>query len=225
MRPALFTVGILAAVYPACNRDDNDQSDAPAIRAHDANAPETAGDTGSPKAVVRRVREDRLAGRLGGVAPLLVPHQRSAVLELIQAADEITHADRVLHAAVAAHLGSAAAVQFDHSTVVDSFGVFSRHVEIVDEAVDGDRAVVIVQVSGRVPLEEVHLVRIDGSWLIQTDPPIPEIPRLLRELARVMVDVARELERKPWTADALHAELVRRQRPILKQIQELTAAP
>ena len=212
-----LTLHALATIIPFLAMCDREISHRP--------NPASRSERLSPSEVVRTVHEHRLAGRLGALLELVVAEQRPHVLDLLHAADQLAHADRVLHAAVERQFGSAAATQFDHTAVADSFGVFSRRVEIITESIHGNRATVAIQVAGRVPLENVQLVRAGGAWRIHTDPPIPEIPKLLRDLARTMSDAARDIERKPWPADTLRAELARRQKPILARIRELTAAP
>lgn len=211
----LIAAAILASACTEQDRPAADRSGDPQPR---AGAPEAL----TPREVVQRVHAHRTAGRLGAVAPHLLPQQRREVIELLLAVDELTQADRVLAGAVTARFGSASAQRFDHTAVINSVGVFSRDVDVIQEDRAGDRAVVTIQVAGRVPLEQVELVRVNGAWMIETDPPIPEIPVLIRKLAATFIDVARTMQRDAWDIDRVQTELARRQSPILARIDELT---
>ena len=157
----------------------------------------------SPTQTVRRVHQLRIAGQVAQLEKHLLPSQRPYIVELIQSIDQLLSANRVLQASIAKHLGSATAIAFDRSEAANAIGVFSKDLEVLNERIEGDRAVVTIQVGGRVPLEEVQLVREQGRWLIQTDPPIPEVAKELRKLADVLVQAARRLEVRRITAAEL----------------------
>jgi hypothetical protein len=154
----------------------------------------------------------------------LLPEQRVHVVELIQAMDQLLAANQALQASVTRNLGPATAAAFDRSEAGNAIGVFSTDVEILRQQVEGDEAVLTIQVAGRVPLEQVDLVRVDGRWLIKTDPPIPEVPLQLRKLADVLVKAARRLEKQQMTASELQRELASQQAPIGRRLAELTGA-
>lgn len=179
----------------------------------------------SPIEVVRRVHEYRLAGRLGLVAQYVLPDQRPHVLQLIRAVDRLLQANQVLQAAVTNHLGPASAEGFDRSQVANIIGVFSNEVEILDQRLGGEVAVVTVQVARRVPLDEVKLLRREDRWLIQTDPPIPGVADELRRLAEVLLDVARMLDKQAMTPVELKKELDLREASIGRRITALTRKP
>ena len=101
--------------------------------------------------------------------------------------------------------------------------MFSRDVDLLDERVEGDRAVVTIQVAGRVPLEEVYLVRRDGRWLIQTDPPIPGLPETLDALAQALIDTAHLLDGGKMSAEELQRELSLREASIGRRFEGLTS--
>ena len=175
-----------------------------------------------PIDVVRRVHEYRLAGRVGLIAQHLVPDQRPYVIELVQGVDRLLWGNQVLQAAVTNHFGPASAKGFDRSQAGNAIGVFSQDVDILDERIDGETAVVGIQVAGRVPLDEVKLVRREGRWLIQTAPPIPGVADELRHLADVLVDTARMLDKRAMTPIELKKELDLREASIGRRIAALT---
>ncbi len=176
----------------------------------------------SPVETVRRVHRHRIAGQIGSIEPYLLPDQRPAVVELIQSVDRLEWANDALQAAVTERFGRASALAFDRSEVANIVGVFSHDVEIVDERLEGDQAVVTIQVADRVPLEEVKLVRRGDRWLIQTDTPIPGMAKELRRLADVFVDAARRVKRDGQTVAELREELKAQQAPIIRRLAALT---
>lgn len=176
----------------------------------------------SPMDTVRRVHHYRLAGQIGRIEPYLWPEQRAVVVELIQAVDRLVWANEVLQAAVTKHLGPASAGLFDRSQVANIIGVFSKDVELVDQRVNGEQAVVTIQVAAQVPLEEVHLVRRHGRWLIRTDSPIPAVAGELRNLADALIGTARRVEREQLTVAQLRRELEAREAPIGRRLAALT---
>lgn len=151
-----------------------------------------------------------------------MPDQRFAVVELVQAVDRLAWANEALQAAVTEHIGRASASTFDRSQVANIIGVFSKDVEVIAERVEGDKAVVTIQVGRKVPLDEVDLTRHEGRWLIQTDTPIPGVAAELRKLADVFIDATRRLEKERLTAAQLTQELEAREAAIGRRLATLT---
>ncbi len=156
------------------------------------------------------------------VGSLLLPDQRPAVIELLQTVDRLTAAERSLRDAVAFKFGRASASAFDHSEVANVVGVFSRDVEILGERIDGDHAVVTVQVGGRVPLDQVNLALVDGEWRIRTDAPIPGLAGELNRLADVFSSLTRRATEGTATLEELRRELDSRAAEVFRRIQVLT---
>jgi len=180
-------------------------------------------ETLSPSDVVRHVNEYRRTGRRGLIADCIVPEQRTAVLELVQAIDQLLAANEGLRQAVCTQLGSAQASSFDLSGMANYTGVLSRDVRVIDEQITGEQAEVTIQVAKRVPLDTVQLVRRDGCWLIRTQNPVPGVAAEVCKLAQVLREGARALKDKQWTAAQLRSELSARQAPITRRIATLTA--
>ena len=226
IRVRLILVVIL--VLPAasgCERSQPADSDPGARSASPASIQTSSDEVLSPLETLRRVRGHRLSGQLDLIGPYLPPDHRASVIDLIQSMDRLLWANDVLQAAVTRHFGPATARAFDRSESANAIGVFSRDVEPLDQRVQGDTAVVVFQVAGRVPLEEVTLARHDDRWLIQTDPPIPGVAKALRDLAQMLVDTAQMLDDRPMSAAQLHRELATREASIGRQIKKLTDNP
>lgn len=174
-----------------------------------------------PLETVRLAHAYRLAGNQDGLRGLLVPEQAGAVLEYVAAADELAQAATLLKRNVEREIGPASAARFDRTGVVDSLGFLSRSVECLDQRVEDHEATVSVCVAGRLPLDQVRLVRREGRWLIRTDPPVPGLAAEFRRLAGAFAEVADAVERRHFSAREIEAELEARQRPILERIRQL----
>ncbi|MFH1264452.1 MAG: hypothetical protein ABIK89_01905 [Planctomycetota bacterium] len=154
--------------------------------------------------------------------PYLLPEQQSGIIELIQSTDRLVWANAVLQTALVKQFGRAAARAFDRSGVANAIGVFSRDVGLIDERIDGARATVAIQVDGRVPLDEVMLVREGDRWLIQTDPPIPGLAKELRNLAQALIATAQMLDDRKMSIEELRRELTAREAAIGRRIEAMT---
>lgn len=177
-----------------------------------------------PLDTLRRVHQCRRAGQMTAIAAYIVPQQRDAVIEHILSVDELTSAAESLKARVNRVIGAGTAGAFDRTAIANSLGPFARDLEYISETITGDSAVVRLRVGGRLPLENVDLVRRGDRWLIQTDPPIPGLSAELRKLARVLNRVADEVEHRRLSAEQIEQELILRQRPILERIDQLVRA-
>lgn len=175
-----------------------------------------------PADSVRRAHDARVAGDFAGLGEFIVDDHRGAVRELVQATDRLVAAEAEFRATVTRRLGHAAAMGVDRSGVGDAIGVFSRNVRVVDERIDGDRAIVTVQVADRVPLEEVTVVRREGRWLIETDPPMDGIASGMRELAEVLLAMSRRVERGDVSEATLISELAAQQAPVFRKFRSLS---
>lgn len=192
--------------------------------AESAPAPDIPAKHLGPLDTVRRVHQCRTEGQTATIAEYLCPKQRDAVIDYVLSVDELTSAGKSLKARVNRVVGLGSAGAFDRTAVADTLGPFSRNVECVSETIDGDIATVRIRVGGRLPLEDVGLVRMDGCWLIRTDPPIPGVSAEMRKLAHVLRRVGDEVEHRKLTAEQIEHELALRQRPILERIDQLVQA-
>ena len=175
----------------------------------------------TPTEVVERTRLHRLAGELGLMDKYIIEEQREAVVDLVQSVDQLIAANAVLVSAIRDHIGPGTAEAVDRPGVKNIAGVLSHDVEIISEHIEGDRAIVTVQIAKRVPLEKVELIRREGHWLIKTDAPIRGVARELRNLAEVLADVADGVRDKRYDAGSLLRELKAREAPIGRRLADL----
>ncbi len=219
-RGALRHVGCLLgliAVSGGCDRSDSAAAppesapppppSAPEPSASEPDLKEASRAPATPIETVRHVHALRVEGRIAELEAFLLDEQRADVLDLIQSMDQLLSANGVLQRAVKERFGSASTAAFDRSAAGNAIGVFSHDVRAISERVDGDAAMVVIQVAGRVPLDDVRLIRRSRRWLIGTDTPDPKAAAALRELAEVMTRAARRLARTEMTAVELKREL------------------
>ena len=185
---------------------------------------ETASIALSPRQVVEKLHEYRLAGKYDELQELVVPEQRSAIVELVLSVDELIAAESALSHAIQERVGEGSAVRFERrAQVANILGPLSRDVNVMAQHLDGDRATVEIQVAGRVPLERVELHREGGVWRIHPDKPIPGLAEELRNLADATRRVRSMLQRREMEADDVFNELAKRQQPALERMARLTA--
>jgi hypothetical protein len=209
-------------VGTGCERSPSSPASAAGAAEVGTSSPHGAEENLSPLQTVRRVHELRLAGELVLLERYLVPEQRRAIIELIQSVDQLVLANHVLREAVTEHLGAATAQRFDRPQVANIIGVFSHDVEILGERIEGDEAVVTIQVARRLPLSQVELMRTATGWRIQTDPPIEGVAGEIRRLAQTMTDAARRVRLKKLTSDGLQHILAVRWAQVERRIKTLT---
>ena len=158
----------------------------------------------------RLLRQLRTSGRLGQLRPYLMPDHCEAILDVILAVDQLAIAAAELQSAIRDTIGEATADRYDFTSAANALELFSHDVELVDEQVRGDQASIVIQVASRVPLNTVRFRRINGRWILQTDPPIAGLPEGVLELAAAMRRCARDQRRNRWTIERLNKELDRR---------------
>lgn len=221
LRPVVVAFVMFGVVsVGGCERDapNSREADGPST-----DAPQAGGDHRrlSPIETVRRARRHRLAGELGRLEECLVVEQRKAVVDLVMSVDRLATANDTLTLATREHLGAATAETVDRPGLANIIGVFSRDVELIDEHVTGDKAVVTIQVAGRIPLEEIELVRRQRRWLIQTDPPVEGMTDALRRHADTLIGLARAVREGKYDAGSLVRELEARETSSGRRISKL----
>jgi len=211
------------AVCSSCSPPEKPRTDQPSNPStpRTAISPSTAAAPTTPLATIAHLRSLRQQGRLEAIEPFLLEEQRTSIIDLIRSVDRLIAANGALQSAVTTQLGPASAAVFDRAGAANAVGVFSRDVQLIDERIEGDEAIVVMQVADRVPLEEVRLTRRGDRWCLQTDPPIPGVAVELENLAEVLLRVSRRLNEHPMTAVELQRELEIQQAPIGRRLAEL----
>lgn len=214
-----MAAGIIVVFAVGVSCDRSDRGAAPVANTGTGDG---GGGPATPLQTVLAVHKYRAEGRLGMIESHLVVEQRPYVLELLHAVDRLVAANQALGDAITRRLGRLTAEAFDYSQVANLVGVFSRDVDVLDEKIVGDAAVVTVQIAKRVPLDSVHLVRSGGRWLIRTDTPIPGLAVELGRLADVLSAVVCRVADGRLTAEQLRRELDAQSADVRRRIVEMT---
>ncbi len=148
----------------------------------------------SPLAVAQRLNEWHHARQYRNVEAWIVPEQDALLVDTLMAFNGLLDANRRAQERIAELYDEAAAKEFDLGELSDHLGMFSRNVSFRGERIDGNRAVVTVQVADRVPLEEYHFTRRDGRWLYAPQGSVRDMPKMVGRLADGMEDFARGLQ-------------------------------
>jgi len=175
----------------------------------------------SPAETIRLVNQLRRTKRLKELGAYVVPEHRPAVIELIQAVDQLCLDNSVLQDRIRASGAAASAILFDRSEVANIIGVFSADVNVIREEVHGDSAVVTVEVAGRVPLEDVRMTFADGRWMIRCDRPIPGLADELRNLGKALQRVGQAVQTRKLSVEEIQHELDFWQQPAMERIAKL----
>lgn len=92
------------------------------------------------------------------------PLRVSEVISTLTAVDDFLAANDELCEMVRMKVSGGAARVIDQSRIASNLDIFSAYVELRDERIDGDNAVVTYTVDGKVPVRETRLVRCEGRW-------------------------------------------------------------
>ena len=121
-----------------------------------------------------------------------MPQRVGEITATLTAIDEFLTANEQLFGYVRDHISGGVARVIDQSDIAGTLDIFSRYVELVDERIDGDAAVVTYTVDGQLPVRETKLVRIDGTWRYDPgegyDPQFPAAFRRMAEGLRMVYD-------------------------------------
>jgi len=137
---------------------------------------------------------------------LVAPEQRVVLIDTLLAMDRLFAVNDRSQRRITLLHGERVAGEFDLGGLADDIGLFSRHVELRGERVDGDRAIVLAQVSNRLPLEEFRFVRIENRWLYAPEAPLPSLPNLLNDLASGLEMLTFQLERNEYTVEQIRSD-------------------
>lgn len=181
---------------------------------------ETAEPGMSPSEVVYAVNRARTAGHYDALMRSLVPGDGPEHVSVVLAIDQVLAANASLQSGLTARFGSATAAAFDLADMGESYGVFSLHVRVVRERIDGPRATVTIQEGQNIPLRDVKLERRDGCWLVVTERPEKGLVPRLQKLARTLDQMRGQLERPESTYQDLSDAFRLRVWP---QIEEIAA--
>jgi hypothetical protein len=156
------------------------------------NAPGARDTAARPKQVVQRLIDAHRTTSYATIEPLCVPQRAGEITATLTAIDEFLTANEQLCNYVRDHISGGVARVIDQSEMAGNLDIFSRYVELVDERIEGDAAIVTYTVDGRLPVRETRLVRVEGTWRYDPgagyDPQIPAAFRRMAEGLRLVHD-------------------------------------
>ncbi len=174
----------------------------------------------TPKDSFERLRECRKARTYATMRPYLHASGREGMIDLLVAVDELLLANTAAHAA-ARQACPGAEIPYDFTLIQDRLEIFSRDVELIDIKEKGDRAVVTLQIAGRLPVVSTQFVRTNGVWQYVPAPDQLGVVKAIRQLTRALQQVELSLSGHPVTPQQINEEYRIRVGPRLKAFEQL----
>jgi hypothetical protein len=126
--------------------------------------------------------------------PYLDPKTGEGLIDLLVAMDELMAANAGAQAAIRRACPDMDPRRYDLSYIEQYMTFFSKDVEYIREQDKGDQAVVVVQVGGQMPLEELQFRRYrEGRgpswWVYVPGGDVPQIVPLIREVTGALEQI------------------------------------
>lgn len=125
---------------------------------------EASRPTPPPRVVVQRLMEARRTGQYRDFERLVTRDRCHDLINTLLAVDEFLNANRALCNYVRERFTADLSQTIDQSHWGTNLGLFSRHVELVSERIEGERAIVSFSVDNRIPLQHASLMIEEGQW-------------------------------------------------------------
>ena len=158
----------------------------------------------SPRQTVARLIELRDAGAYQQMTPLIVPERATDVVVTLVAVQDFLSANEQLCGVVRRHAGIGLAQAIDQSQRAYHLDIFSKYVELLDEAIAGDAATVSFTVDGRLPARRTQLRRLAGTWRYDPGPgAYQQLADAFQKMARGLRQAMQEIETGRLTAQEM----------------------
>ena len=164
-------------------------------------------------------------GAYTAMRPYLDPNTGEDLIDLLVAMDELLAANAGTQAAIRQACPELDPRRYDLAYIEQYMGFLSKDVEYVRERDKGDQAVVVVQVGGRMPLEELQFRRYretrgPSRWIYLPGSDVPQLVPLIREVAGALSQITLVLSTsKKATPEEVRNEFeIRIQRRIMKKV-------
>lgn len=150
----------------------------------------------APREVLERILELRAKRDYQQLRTLIVHPRAGEVITTLIAVDEFLAANDALCALLRQKVGVGVAEMIDQSHLGSTLDIFSRHVELLDERINGQRATVGFLINHEMPARDAHLVRDGSGWRYDPgggyDPALPEAFRRMAAGLRDTADALRD---------------------------------
>jgi hypothetical protein len=165
------------------------------------------GPGNSPRAVIEQLIALRDRAAYQRLGELIVPEGGRRVVDLLMAVDDFLNANAALCGYVQREFTVGLSQSIDQSYWGGVLGVFSAHVELIDQHVDGDKASVAFLINGQLPLQRAELRLLDGGWRYDPGPGYDQrLVEAFGEMARGLRRVLADLNEGRLSATAIHAD-------------------
>ena len=149
----------------------------------------------SPRETLVRLMRLRESGELRQMETLIVPGRAADVVITLAAVEEYLGANERLCAAVRRNIGPGLAQTIDQGFRAYYLDIFSRHVELLDENIDGNSACIHFVVDGKLPARQADLVIVNGTWRYDPGPgDYQQLAEAFKAMAHGLRQVADEIE-------------------------------
>lgn len=118
----------------------------------------------SPRDVIASLIAAHRQRSYAAIEPLCHPERVSEVISTLTAVDGFLSANDELCGLVRERVSGGAARVIDQSRIAANLDIFSPYVEVRNERIEGDTAVVTYTVDGKLPVRETRLLRSNGRW-------------------------------------------------------------
>jgi hypothetical protein len=149
----------------------------------------------SPRQVIERIVQARARSAEKELRGLIVAERAEAVVETLAAVDELMTANQALCDYITREVGVGIVPAVDQGRIGRNLDVFSPHVAVVDERIEGDKATVTFTIDGRLPAQHARLKLQERAW--RYDPGegySAELPAALRRMASGLREALEDLE-------------------------------
>lgn len=167
-----------------------------------------------------RLREWHSAGAYAALRPHIDPACREDVVDLLVAVDELLATNATVLARIRATCPGLDADRYDLGIIADNLDLFSRRVDLVKIEESRDRATVIAEVSGRLPLTRMPFRRVGDTWMYAPEAADPQIVVLVRALTRSLGQIDLVLCNRRLTPEQLAEEYRVRLLPKMEKITQ-----
>ncbi len=178
-------IAAVATAFPACRPPADDQGPSADVC---VNPPRSVRQTFD----CLRLWHARCA--YAAMRPYLDPNAREDLVDLLVAMDELLAANAGTQAAIRQACPGLDPSPYDLSYLQHYMAFFSKDVEYVRERNMGDEVVVVVQIGGRMPLEELQFRRLKPKkgpswWVYVPGGQVPQLVPLIRQVAGALSQI------------------------------------
>lgn len=158
----------------------------------------------------------RLARDYNALESLVASDQALHVSAFVERVDRFIDANRRLRDVTRERVAVGIAERVDQTYIVAALGLFGPDVEVLDERITGDDAIVTYTAAGRLPPESVTLRRASAGWQID---PGPGFSPLMSEAFAAMADGLTRLAARIDSGELAAADLLKNPEQLPREVE------